>query len=183
MKIYLSILILYFACISATANADTLTIAALQDDEEIKIELISNGCFHNTKFLYVFRGGKTKLLDISQADYKWNAEKKEIIDQGGVKLGTITLKGEDESGLDYLLQFYRMKNEGGCTTTDNLTVEYIRAGQLIGKEEFVDSTCSSSMIRMMQQQDEYRNRFGEPKNWAFLKQIIFLDEMTARLKK
>lgn len=176
------IIALLFACISAIANAETLKVSTLENNEEIRIEFASRGCFHSTKFFYVLRGGSAKVLDISEVKFQWDAEKKKMVDSGIVPIGTVSLQVEDANGLDHLFSFYRMKSDGGCTTTDHLNVEYVRAGQTIGKEEFTDSTCASSTIRMMKEDEEYRKRHGEPKNWSFFKQIIFFDEIAARLK-
>ncbi|MBC7948324.1 MAG: hypothetical protein H7Y42_10625 [Chitinophagaceae bacterium] len=182
MKNSLFIIAVLFACFSAIANAEILKISTLESDEEIRIEFSSQGCFHNTKFFYVLRGGSTKFLDVTQAKSEWNAEKKEMVDLGVVPIGTVALQVEDVNGLDHLFSFYRMKSDGGCTTIDHLKVEYIRAGKIIGEEKITDSSCAVSMISMMKADEGYRKRVGDPENWAFLKQIVTFNELTARIK-
>lgn len=176
------IIALLFAYLSAIANAETLKVSTLKNTEEIRIQFSSQGCFHNTKYFYVIRGGSGKFIDISRAKSEWNAEKKEMVDLGIVPIGTVSLQAEDANGLDNLFSFYRIKSDGGCTTIDHLKIEYMRAGKLVGEEEITDSSCVVSMISMMKTDEEYRKRVGEPKNWAFLKQIITFDEIAARIK-
>lgn len=182
MKSYTFIIALVFAWISASANAEVLKVSALTTGEEIRIEFSSRGCFHDTKYFYVLRGGSERVLDVSEAKATWNAEKKKLVDLGVVKIGTVSLTGEDTNGLDSLFTFYRMKNPGVCTTTDHIKVEYVRAGTIIGKEEFIDSSCATSSIQLMKEDESYRKRVGE-RNWSILQHVITFDDLTARIQK
>lgn len=171
-----------FSCFLSVANAEVLNVSALTTGEEIRIEFSSRGCFHATKYLYVLRGGPERVLDVSEAKTTWNAEEKKLVDLGVVKIGTVSLTGEDTNGLDSLFSFYRMKNAGACTTTDHIKVEYLRAGTIIGKEEFIDSSCATSSIQLMKEDKEYRARVGE-RIWSILQHAITFDELTARIQK
>lgn len=183
MKIYPTILALVFAWISAVANAEVLKVSTLAVSEEIRVEFSSSGCFHNTRFFYVLRGGPERVLDVSEAKSTWSPEEKRTVDLGVVKIGTTLLTSEDTRGLDSLFSFYRMKSEGGCTTTDQLKVEYVRAGIIIGKEEFIDSSCATSTIRLMKENEEFRKRVDEGNNWSILKHVITFDELATRIQK
>lgn len=179
----LSIIVTFvYFCFLAVANAEVLKVSALTTGEEIRIEFSSRGCFHDTKYFYVLRGGPERVLDVSEAKATWNSEEKKRVDLGVVKIGTVSLTGEDINGLDSLFTFYRMKNAGVCTTTDHIKVEYVRAGTIIGKEEFIDSSCATSSIQLMKEDESYRKRVGE-RNWSILQHAITFDDLTARIQK
>jgi len=50
-------------------------------------------------------------------------------------------------GLDRLIQFYRSRPVGGCTTEDEITITWFRDRQKIASERYVDRSCATYQMK------------------------------------
>lgn len=161
----------------AALRAETLKVATLASNEEIRIEFQSMGCFHSFTQHYAISGSGGS-ISISKRRVAWNETKKKMDDLGVHALGTTPLSAEDRAGIDALFAFYRLKPEGGCTTIDHISVEYRRDGKTIGKESFVDATCATTFTVS----DNLRPAV-KPEEWDMVRRAVSLRAFDRRLKK
>jgi hypothetical protein len=164
-----------FAC---AAGAETLKVASLSTNEVIRIEFKSAGCFQEFTKRYEIRGGPTKLFSASLVEQQWEPPRSKP-----QKIGSVALAANEASGLDELLAFYRRKTLGGCTTVDQIRVEYERDGKKIGQEDFQDATCAIDMREMMLRDESLRKEFGGKYDWASLKKVVPLSQVEGRIRK
>lgn len=124
---------------------------ALPAGGEIRITLMSTGCFHNShhEFTFVRQGpeeqGRLQVSVISR-ERPWNEKRQEYEKLRNVPLGTLSLTAEEETKLDALLNFYRHLRQGGCTTQDRLEVVQVTAGakgKVRAVEAFKDDSCGT----------------------------------------
>lgn len=152
--------VLVAACAGGAVAKDLFDLAgtpakmrfqALPAGGEIRITLMSTGCFHSShhEFAFVRQGpekqGRLQVSVISQ-ERPWNEKRQEFEKPRNVPLGTLTLTAEEETKLDALLNFYRHLQQGGCTTQDRLEVVQVTAGakgQVRRVEAFKDDSCST----------------------------------------
>ncbi len=118
MKILITITICLVGTLLATAGVSP-AIAKLKKGEQMEVKYTSQGCFHNAKYFFTFKGDK---VDI----YAPTSEKN---DDERLKLGTLLLTKEEISKLDNLFTHYNNGKEKGWSTTQ----EQVSVKVMIGK--------------------------------------------------
>lgn len=111
-------------CAEPAARVDTFS--KLKQGYTLIVCFHSSGCFHNETHELAFR--KASELSVS------------VVKLPGVNLGTLTLSKSDIAGLDRLMEFYRSKHSGGCTTVDEITFTQQRDGKTLATEQFTDDS-------------------------------------------
>jgi hypothetical protein len=149
-----------FACIAAAAP---FPIATMKANERIAVKFESRGCFHHLKKTYIISGGVKPRVKCSDP------------------AGTVDLSRDDAIGLDLLLDFYRRRLTGGCTSQDWVEVSYFRDGREISHESFTDDTCVLSMREFIRNHPEVL--LGSLTNYDLQKldKILSFDDITGRL--
>ncbi len=108
--------------------------------DRIRISYTSTGCFHYITYEFDFQRSDTLTAAIVRLDEKRiEGSKKRIVKR--VPQGTVKISEKQAKGLDRLIEFYRQKQEGGCTTVDNITITHRSPKGIVSKESFVDRTC------------------------------------------
>jgi hypothetical protein len=117
-------------CAEPTARVDAFS--KLKQGDTLIVRFHSSGCFHNETHELTFR----QASDLSLS----------IVKMPGVNLGTLTLSKSDIAGLDRLMEFYRSKRSGGCTSVDDITFSQQRDGKTLATEQFTDDSGQDSSI-------------------------------------
>jgi hypothetical protein len=117
--------------------------------QSVVIDFQSTGCFHFAHYQLRYEPAPTPRLVVTDRNPRSaaspGAERAGIPSQEQV--GVVELTREQVARLDNLLRFYRRQvGEGGCTTSDTISVVLYQNGHLLRREEFVDSTCQSHLL-------------------------------------
>jgi hypothetical protein len=110
-----------------------LRFSAIASNEELHIRFISRGCFSGRDNELTFR--KSTMTTASVVAVRYGMER--------VPVGTIQLTDDEIRGLDRLLEHYRSKPEGWCSTKDLITFSLRRNGQVVETFKVIDRTCPS----------------------------------------
>jgi len=145
-----AILILAFAGCAGThlPKRSGNLFSELQPGDRVHIRFASTGCFHSNDYKFEFERGDATTVRVAALSRSWNAGRKSFDYHSPKQLGTLTLTPRDISGLDRLVRFYRTHPEGGCTTTDDVTIEHFQhfndpASPAIATEHYVDDSCDT----------------------------------------
>ena len=114
-------------CSSATAIAGTVSLSQLQPGDRIHVSYGSRGCFHDRKCEIDFERGTSVTAHSAGR--------------------SVTLSAREIQGLDRLIQFYRSRPVGGCTTEDEITITWFRDRQKIASERYVDRSCATYQMK------------------------------------
>jgi hypothetical protein len=119
---------LWSLCSSVPALASSVvSLSQLQPGERLHIAYYSRGCFHERKYEIDFERGKSVVARNSGR--------------------SITLSAREVAGLDKLIDFYRTRHSGGCTTEDKITISLFRDGQKTSGEHYVDGSCATGEMK------------------------------------
>lgn len=110
-----------------TANALPV-FSELEAHESVRIEVVSDGCFHHSQTIYKFDRASVVISEVISGEQK--------------ELGNIKLSPIDIAKLDKLMKFYDGERGQGCTTTNSITIEEMSNGEVISTQILVDSSCS-----------------------------------------
>jgi hypothetical protein len=139
MKILLLSLLVIVA---RSAAADVApSFAHLGHGERVRVRFHSQGCFHNYRYTFSLEGGDTLVARSSAGR-------------------AATLSRVQRTGLDQLLQFYRKRRPGLCTTQDEITLTYFRGEQRVSTEHYVDGTCATDDMKQVVRFDEVAKKLG-----------------------
>jgi len=115
--------------------ANARSIQTLGLDESVELTIQSDGCFHSVEYVIAIDGRSTNIARVDQGS--------RLSEHARV----VTLSSVDLSGLDALLGFYRgLRDEGRCTTVDEIRVRWYRRGRQVRGEHFVDASCDASRV-------------------------------------
>ena len=104
----------------------------------VKIDLYSRGCFHNDTFsIEIEKLPQTRFDSCAILRVKKNTGNPGYTTQMFLSIGSLT-------NLDGWIQYYRSETDGGCTTTDWLTLHWISGQDTTEVEKFRDTSCASS---------------------------------------
>ena len=92
------------------------------------MQVHSRGCFHNYRYDFVLEGGEALVARSSAGR-------------------AAALSSAQRAGLDRLLQFYRKREDGLCTTRDDVTLTYLRGEAKVRTERYSDSTCGTYQMK------------------------------------
>lgn len=126
----------------AGSRGEALRLAELKANERAVVTYSSAGCFHALRRLYTIHGGADKNFEVGHFEASGPVTKTGAAVVNLIPKGSVTLTEAEASGLDRLLEFYRAKPGGYCTTIDTIDVVYWRDGQEVGRETFVDGSCT-----------------------------------------
>jgi hypothetical protein len=127
-------------CGCAPAQGGSPSFSELQAGDRIHISYYSRGCFHERKYEIDFEGG-TSVTARSSGN-------------------RTTLSTAEVAGLDRLLQFYRSRPRGGCTTEDKITISRFHDGRKIDTEHYVDGSCAAFDIKGVTQIYQVAEKLG-----------------------
>ena len=128
-----TIAVLASACLALPQKKPGRSIGALEVNQEVRIVFESQGCFNHQTFTLELNG---KSLD-------------QILVSGPDRKAMVSITDKDRTELDKSLDFYRSNPGGECTTTDSITLTWLKFGVPIKKESFEDSTCSQDFLRKL----------------------------------
>jgi hypothetical protein len=116
----------------------------LPHDGVINATYESKGCFHHAVYEFEFHSAScltVKITEIKEPEHDGSGH---ITGGKRVALGTVNLSRKEATGLDRLLEFYRKRQEGGCTTVDHITISRRAKDGAVTTETFIDETCDTS---------------------------------------
>jgi hypothetical protein len=127
-------------CSSVTAlDAGFVSLSQLQPGDRFHVAYHSRGCFHDRRYEIDFeRGASVTARSSGHA---------------------ITLTPREVAGLDKLMEFYRSRPPGGCTTEDEITISHSHAGK-ISREHYLDGSCATYEMKGITQLDDIAKRLG-----------------------
>lgn len=102
----------------------------------VKIDEHIDGCFRADHYTFVFHPGEHPTVEVKSILFPSNKT---------FDLGTLSLTRDDVRGLDLALNWYRVLKPGGCTTVESVTYTEITDGQVIAREQHVDSECANQV--------------------------------------
>lgn len=114
-------------------NPDTV-FSSLSDGEWVDIEYETQGCFHSFRRDLRILGGPKPRLEVSTPGWFPTDDVS----------GEIALSQDDLVQLDTLISFYQSERGEGCTTSEEVTFRWKRAGiipRTTRVEKFHDSSC------------------------------------------
>lgn len=123
-------------------------VGTLEPGESLKLLFTSGGCFHYFTVTLTLRRSDGPQVCCTVEGRTPSQEELE-------------LSAEDVTGLDALLEFYRSKPGGRCTTKDTLTVSRIRDGRAVAAEEFTDRSCALDEMKGVLSIHSLLGRFPE----------------------
>ena len=152
---------------SFSARAEVLRIAQLKEGDQIHIKLRSRGCFHDFTKFYDIAGGTR--ISISE---RGNPNRKMFLSPAQIH------------GMDTLLEFYRQRIDGGCTTGDWIQIGYYRGEKNVGREEFFDRTCLTDFADWTEGTQSFLEKQTNGRyDLKKLKQIVSLSRIDSELAK
>ncbi len=125
---------------SVAALAPLLSLSQLAPEDRLHVSYHSRGCFHDRKYEIDFQRGASVTARTSGR--------------------TVKLSSQEITGLDKLLEFYRFRPPGGCTTEDRITISYFRAGKKISSERYVDRSCATYEMKGVTRFYEVAKKLG-----------------------
>lgn len=125
----LGLIILFAFTVTGFAADVPISFQHIPPGETIEVSFKSTGCFHDESFVFIFQGGEVKVYRMEAG---WRKP-----------MGTATLSKSQLSGLDHLMNFYRERRPGGCTTSDRIVVGRKKGDDFISRESFKDDTCAT----------------------------------------
>jgi len=131
---------LLFSVWGSAAIAGSPLVSQLQPGERLHVAYQSRGCFHEYKFEIDLERGPS------------------VTARSGGR--TVTLSANEVAGLDKLLQFYRSKPRGLCTTQDDISISEFRGTQKISNEHYVDGTCGTDEMKDITRLSEIAKKLG-----------------------
>jgi hypothetical protein len=114
----------------------------LKEGDEMIVDLVSTGCWHNTHEIFAFRRAKDSSVSVTVTYIEHIQHGKEPDTLNPIKLGEVKLSEKEFKGLDGLLGFYRSPRSSGCTDKDKITFVFRREGTVVARESFIDASCS-----------------------------------------
>ena len=166
----LCFLLLLLFGVYVTRATEILPFSELKAGEEIRIEFKSHGCFHSsTNVLAIKRDKQIKVVLVQAL--------RTTTERGGAfpnsKQSTsekeLSLTADETAGQDRLLEYYRTRHSGMCTTVDEVTFSHVKAGKTVMTEKFKDESCGL-LARLL------RKNPKEPK-------ITSIQELLSRFEK
>jgi hypothetical protein len=132
-----------FVCLSRLAQAaePTVTFSGLSKGDELSLTFTSSGCFHHNVYDFKFRRTDSLSVEIDfyprdPADDRPGPGKKK-------RIGELILSEADIAGLDRMLEYYRAKPEGACTSVNEISLSRLSDGKTT-TEKLHDSSCSDA---------------------------------------
>lgn len=119
-------------------TSDSLRIANLTADHQVILHFHSQGCFHVTEYEFHFIGSDPGAVQIFEHPSESLFENSH---QPRQYLGRIRLSNQELTQLDNLLEFYRLRKEGACTTEDRIEMSWLLDGKEQHRESYIDDTC------------------------------------------
>ena len=120
-------------CLALPAKNPGRSVAALEANQAVRIVFNSQGCFQHQSYTLNLTGDALDKVLITEPDRK----------------ARVAITGKERQELDRTLEFYRSKPGGKCTTTDTITVYWMKYGIPVSRESFEDSTCSQDFLRKL----------------------------------
>jgi hypothetical protein len=127
-------------CGSVAALARSQSLSQLAPGDRLHVAYHSRGCFHDRKYDIDFERGPSVTARASGR--------------------TVTLSPQEIAGLDKLLEFYRSRPRGGCTTHDKIAISHFRAGKEISSEQYVDGSCATYQMKGVTRFYEIAKKLG-----------------------
>lgn len=119
------------------------SLSRLPEGDLLVVHYESSGCFHSEGWRFLLRGGSTPSFAFKEVGSRWRGP------DSSLEYPTPTPLTKQQVGqIDGELEFWRSKHDGGCTTTDTIDVAQLRAGAVLAREHFVDSTCSEGVFSL-----------------------------------
>jgi hypothetical protein len=148
--------------VGSTVNATSISFAKFGPGEKIRVRFESRGCYNHGVMICEVSGGKKIVLTCDN------------------RKGRTTVSEREARGLDTLFDFYRSRPRGGCTTRDQIEVEYFRGTHKIGRESFVDASCFVEIAEQAHGNPELAKDFPEARK---LEGITSLTSIASRIKR
>lgn len=135
---------------SGTAKTGPIQLAALNAPaESVRFDLASSGCFFFTRHVLEFRPCPVPRISVSEFPERsipnWDLVTR-VLPAVPRRVATVTLSSQDVRGLDRLLQYYRTRPPGGCTSRDLLCVTRRAYGWKFRTENYFDDTCRIDVL-------------------------------------
>lgn len=112
------------------ASANEFMISNLKSNESLEIRFHSRGCFHKKQVNIKIFKKDIYLAQVSETHLYTSP--------------TIKLSTEDVQHVDQLIKYYRsIKEPGGCTTVDNISLLWQGPNIKPSIEPFSDATCNA----------------------------------------
>jgi hypothetical protein len=123
---------------SGLTCADLPSMQALAGDDRAEIRYQVSGCFTELEYTIVVVGGESPhaYIETVRQDYSIDL----VVPKAQ---GRTELTADDLVGLDRLVSYYRAQTAGGCTTTETVNIRWLRNGDVIKEEGYVDSSCDA----------------------------------------
>ncbi len=133
--------VLFLLALPLAVSAAPISFKNLPTGDWIEITYASSGCFHNSRYLFVFQRALTTTVAISELRIAGKRPGDNHVAR--VPLGTVELSNEQIAGLDRLFVFYRALEEPACTTVDTINAFHKSGNQILASEKFVDGSCGT----------------------------------------
>jgi hypothetical protein len=162
---FIALFLAVFCCsvLSAEPPARVDAFSRLKQGDTLTVRYHTSGCFHEATHELTFR--QASELSVSIVQLPRDAARPGVVttQTNRVDLGTLILSKSDVAGLDRLMDFYRSKHRGGCTTVDDVTFTQQREGKIVATEQIKDGTCQTYEMKRLTRFPELIGRLYSPK--------------------
>lgn len=124
----------------ARPSVERLNVRSLAADERIVVTYVSAGPGYLLRRIYSLDGGEHVKFTAIEQESVYDGKRREL-PSDMEPIGETVLTPEEVNGLENYFTFLRMEYKGQCNAYDKVTLDYFRAGKLIGTESFNDKTC------------------------------------------
>jgi len=136
------ILLVAVSAVSPGSMADSVaTFSQLGPRDELRVHFHANGCFYDTRYNLVFRGGDAPSVSIATVSTTLS---RYMHQAPGVPVLSSALSDTMLAGLDGLLRFYRSRPPGRCTSSEEIEMVQLHDGAIVAQERFRDGSCAST---------------------------------------
>jgi hypothetical protein len=161
------IAILLSAFCGAVIGADTPnpvdTFSKLKRGDTLVVRFHTTGCFHDETHEFTFRRAAELTVAVVQLPRDAARAGLGTTQTNRVDVGTLTLSKSDVAGLDRLMEYYRSKHDGFCTTVDRISFTQQRDGKTIATEEITDGSCQTFRMKRLMTFPGLVGRLPSPK--------------------
>jgi hypothetical protein len=160
--IMLLIAALSHAVLAAEPPGRVDTFSKLKQGDTLIVRFHTSGCFHDETYEFTFRRASELTVSVAQLPRSAAYAGLVAIQTNRVDLGTLTLSKPDLARLDKLMEFYRSKHRGVCTTIDHITFTQQRGGRTLAIEEITDASCQSHGMKRLTRFSDLIDRLTSP---------------------